>query len=159
MLVWSEIRRRHGANYAGALLLGAAACLSPTAFDSGRDVEMTVEDAVARLNPNESLTASLTVSISNSGLLTVTFLEWCGVAVLLRDGERLFGFSYPCALSSTVDIEPGGQAVVSVEATAPRGDWGQEIDGEYRLELGLFIEGVSRAELVESTPFRITFSP
>ena len=143
--------------YVAALVVGVAACSSPTSFDTVSNVVLTVESTVAVTHGAEAISAPLTVQISNRGSSTTRFLEVCGLGFLVQNGEPLFSTSRPCALRSSVTIAPGAQEVAFVDATAARGEWPDPVGGEYTLRLGLFVEGRERAQLVESTPFRIGF--
>ena len=153
--------RKHGAGgaYVAAFVVGVAACSSPTSFDASSGVVLTVEGTVAVTRGGQFISAPLTVQISNRGFLTATFLEVCGLGFLVQNGEPLFSTSRPCALASSVTIAPGAQEVVSVEATAAREEWPDPVGGEYTLRLGLFVDGRPRAQLIESTPFRIGSGP
>ena len=145
--------------YVAALIVGIAACSSPTSSDTASDVAVIVESTVAVNHGDQSISAPLTVQIINRGSLTATFLEVCGLGFLVQNGEPLFSTSRPCLLASSVSIAPGAQEVVFVEATAAREDWPDPVGGEYTLLLGLFVDGEPRAQLFESTPFRIGSSP
>lgn len=117
---------------------------------------ITVDDAAPSHLSADRVAVPLDVTILNQSSRTVWYIGVCGLAAMNRLNDGSFSISQPCALLiRRVEIHPGQEVSVSLTAQADRHEWGEPLDGEYTLELGLFVEGRSRAELIASTPFRI----
>jgi hypothetical protein len=151
--------RRQWVRSGSVLLLAVALvrCSLPTSFDESRDVLITVDDAAPSHLSADRVTVPLDVRILNQGSRTMSYNGPCGLALMNRLNGGSFSISQLCTLlpSQGVEIRPGQEVSVGLTAGALREVWGERIEGEYTLELGLLVEGHNRAQLVASTPFRI----
>ena len=120
---------------------------------------ITVADARVDPNPDGSLTAPLIVTIRNESELTLTRLEPCGGAGLIREDVILFGVGRVCSIPTELMISPGERRGISMEATAQPEAWGDPVDGEYALSVMLFVEGRRGAEPFRSRSFLINRVP
>jgi len=122
---------------------------------------VTVEDvAIASSEDHSTVSVPLDLTILNRGTRTLGYLGVCGLAAINPEASDAFSISRPCVLVvEPVEIEPGQEVSVSLLAIGSLEEWGDFEAGEYTLDLGLFVESISRAQLVRSTPFRIEVVP